>query len=68
MKIPNLFERSVLEVLTRDRLVALGREFGVSITQRAKKDDQIRSLADSGALQIPSLIRVRVRDELRAAC
>jgi hypothetical protein len=33
-----LSPRSVLEVLTRDRLVALGREFGVSIAQRAKKD------------------------------
>ncbi len=67
MKSPNLSERSVLEVLTRDRLVALGREFGVSIAQRSKKDEQIRSLVDSGELQIPSLIRVLGRDELRAA-
>ncbi len=63
-----LSPRSVLEVLTRDRLVALGREFGVSIAQRAKKDDQIRSLVDSGELQVPSLLRVLGRDELRAAC
>jgi superfamily II DNA/RNA helicase len=67
VKSPNLSDRSVLEVLTRDRLVALGREFGVSIAQRAKKDEQIRSLVDSGELQIPSLIRILGRDELRAA-
>ncbi|MGH9335485.1 MAG: SAP domain-containing protein [Vicinamibacteria bacterium] len=63
-----LSPRSVLEVLTRERLVALGREFGVGISQRAKKDEQIRSLVDSGELQVPSLLRVLGRDELRAAC
>ena len=46
-------------------MVALGREFGVSIAQRAKKDDQIRSLVDSGELQIPGLFRVLGRDAMK---
>ncbi len=63
-----LSERSILEVLTRDRLVAIGREFGVSVSPRAKKDEQVQSLVQSGELQVPALLRVLGRDELRAAC
>ena len=62
-----LSERSILEVLTRDRLVTIGREFGVSVSPRARKDEQIQSLVQSGELQVAILVRVLGRDELRAA-
>ncbi|MGH9322692.1 MAG: hypothetical protein ACRD3V_22750 [Vicinamibacteria bacterium] len=44
MTTPALSERSILEVLTRERLVGLGRELGVSVSQRARKDEQIEEL------------------------
>ena len=64
---PDLSERSTLGVLTRERLVARGREFGVSVAQRAKKHDQVGLLVESGELGIPNLIGALGRDELRAA-
>ena len=64
---PDLSERSTLGVLIRESLVALGREFGVSVAQRAKKEDQVGSLVKSGELDITNLIRALGRDELRAA-
>ena len=33
--------------------LALGREFGVSVAQRAKKHDQVGSFVESGGLDIP---------------
>ncbi len=62
-----LSERSILEVLTRDRLVTIGREFGVSVSPRARKDEQIQSLVQSGELQVPIVVRVLGRDEPCAA-
>ncbi len=46
--------------------MALGREFGVSVAQRAKKEDHVGSLVESGELDIPNLIERSV-GELRAA-
>ena len=65
---PSPSERSILSILTRERLVSLGREFGVSISSRANKDAQIESLASSGQLRFTELLRILGRDELRAAC
>ena len=62
MTAPDLSERSILGVLTRDRLVALGREFGVSIGARARKDDQIRSLVNSGELDGVRILSPRTVD------
>ena len=63
---PDLSERRTLGVLTRERLVALGREFGVSVAHRAKKEDQVGWLVQSGELDIPNLIGALDRGELRA--
>ena len=68
MATPSPSERNILSILTRERLVALGREFGVSVSSRAKKETQIESLTSSGQLRFAELLRILGRDELRAAC
>ena len=65
---PTPSERNILSILTRERLVSLGREFGVSVSSRAKKETQIESLTSSGQLRFTELLRILGRDELRAAC
>ena len=60
--------RSVLEVLTKSRLAAVGRELGVPLSAGATKEAQIEVLASSFALGFPELLRSLGRDELRAAC
>jgi hypothetical protein len=59
---------SVLKVVTKDRLVALGREFAVAIPPSATKDDQINLFATSGQLRFAHLLQWLGRDELKAAC
>ncbi|MBI4704348.1 MAG: hypothetical protein HY744_24860 [Deltaproteobacteria bacterium] len=59
---------SVLRVLTKDRLIAIGREFRVAIPPAAAKEDQIAALAGSGLLGFGNLLQWLGRDELKAAC
>jgi len=59
---------SVLEVLTKARLAAVGRELGVPLSAGATKEAQVDALASSPALVFPELLRSLGRDELRAAC
>lgn len=59
---------SVLEVLTKSRLAAVGRELGVPLSPSATKEAQVDALASSPALVFPELLRSLGRDELRAAC
>lgn len=61
--------RSVLESLTRSRLAAVGRELGVPVPASGTKEVQIEALASSPTLDdLPGLLRLLGRDELRAAC
>ena len=60
--------QSLLEVLTRDRLVELGRGLGVSIPAREKKKRQIERLIGTGRLDVPTLAELLHRDELKTAC
>lgn len=60
--------RSVLEVLTRSRLAAVGRDLGVPLAASATKEAQVEALAAAPVLALPDLLRSLGRDELRAAC
>jgi hypothetical protein len=59
---------SVLKVLTKDRIAAIGREFRVAVPPTATKDDQLAQLTGSGLVPFPELLRWLGRDELKAAC
>ncbi|OGQ91868.1 MAG: hypothetical protein A2289_11695 [Deltaproteobacteria bacterium RIFOXYA12_FULL_58_15] len=59
---------SVLKVLTKERIVAIGREFRVAVPPAANKDDQINILARSGLLAFGDLLQWLGRDELKAVC
>ncbi|HVS15751.1 MAG TPA: DISARM system SNF2-like helicase DrmD, partial [Thermoanaerobaculia bacterium] len=58
----------LLEVLTKDRLVDLGRRFEVAVRSSDAKAQQITSLQRAPTLDVASLIPTLGRDELRAAC
>jgi hypothetical protein len=60
--------RTVLEALTRPRLAAVGRELGLTVPAGGVKDAQIEALASLPTLDLPGLLRLLGRDELRAAC
>lgn len=59
---------TVLRTLASTRLVEVGREFGVGLSAEAPKDSLVRRIADAGNVELPSLLRVLGRDELRTAC
>ena len=59
---------TVLEVLTKSGLAAVGRELGVPLSAGATKEAQVDALVSSPALSLPDLLRPLGRDELRAAC
>jgi hypothetical protein len=59
---------SVLRVLARDRIVAIGREFRVAIPPVTTKEEQIGLLTASGAIGFADLLPWLGRDELKAAC
>jgi hypothetical protein len=59
---------SLLSVLTRDRLVDIGRTLGVSVPVGAKKERQIETLTASRELEFGPLLSALRRDELKAAC
>ncbi|HEV7517051.1 MAG TPA: DISARM system SNF2-like helicase DrmD, partial [Thermoanaerobaculia bacterium] len=64
---PSPTPQSLLDVLSKPRLVALGREIGVSVSPSATKEAQVTLLAGA-APGLPDLLRPLARDELRAAC
>ena len=66
MSVPS--SRSVLELLTKLRLAAVGRELGVSLPASGTKEAQVEALSSSSALSLPGLLHSLGRDELRAAC
>ena len=59
---------SVLDVLPKARLAALGRAAGVRLAASATREVQVQTLADSGCLDLGGLLRALGRDELKAAC
>lgn len=60
--------RSVLSVLTKDRLVELARDLEVAIPSSGKKDAQLDALVASGRLSFRTVVERLGREELRAAC
>jgi len=60
--------RTVLGVLTKNRLLELARDVEVAVPSSGKKDDQVEALMDSGRLAFRGLVERLGRDELRAAC
>ena len=59
---------SVLETLPRQRLVELGRTFGVGIEESSSKEQHLQTLRDSGQLRLTQVVSWMHRDELRRAC
>ncbi|MGE3752771.1 MAG: DISARM system SNF2-like helicase DrmD [Planctomycetota bacterium] len=59
---------SLLAILTKARLVDLGREYGLSVRSDVTKDEQIRHLTGDDGLTIDQALRWMGREELRAAC
>ncbi len=64
---PEITKLSVLSVLTKGRLLDLGREFEVPVSASATKEAHVAALADS-PLDLPSILGRLRRDELRSAC
>lgn len=64
----SLTAQSVLNVLSKQRLVSLGRDVDIAVPPTASKDAQVRVLVDSGRLRFRELLRRLARDELKAAC
>ncbi len=61
--------KSVLAVLKAERLIAVGRDLEIAVDLDARKGkDQIATRLLAGGLDLPRLLRVLGRDELRDAC
>jgi SNF2 family DNA or RNA helicase len=59
---------SVLYVLSKPRLIALGRDVDIVVPPSATKEEQVKTLVVSGRLPFHDLLRRLGRDELKAAC
>ncbi len=59
---------SVLSSVKQARLLELARELGARVPPSARKETQIRELVAGARLELPAILRLLVRDELRAAC
>jgi superfamily II DNA or RNA helicase len=68
MRKPQL--RSVLEVLSRERLLDLGRVTGISLRQARDKKGELAGLLSASLTdaRLPEVVRELGRDELRAVC
>ena len=60
--------RSILALLSKARLVDLGRDVGIAVPPTATKDEQVDVLAASGLCGFQWLMRALGRDELKSAC
>jgi type I restriction enzyme M protein len=60
--------QSLLNVLTKPHLIALGRDVDVTVPPTATKDAQIAALVGSGKFHFRELLRRLGRDDLKAAC
>jgi hypothetical protein len=59
---------SVLGVLGKERLVDLGRFIDVRLTTKQTRDDQIKTLLQSGVLDFERALSFMRREELKSAC
>lgn len=59
---------SVLAVLPKSRLVELGRELSIAVPSSATKEQQLDRLAKATGLELPTVLRLLDRDELKHAC
>jgi hypothetical protein len=66
--VPAPTAHSLLAIRTKPRLAAVGREIGANVPASGVKEAQIEALASSPTLDLPGLLRLLGRDELRAAC
>ena len=55
-------------MLPKGRLVELGRELAVAVPSSATKEQQVERLARTSGLDLPTVIRLLSRDELKDAC
>ena len=60
--------RTVLQTLSKARLLEVARTFAVVVPQNATKDAQADALVSAGAVRFPELLAALGRDELKAAC
>lgn len=58
----------LLAALTGPRLVEIGRALGISVPVRAKKERQVATLDAIPSLDLPALVTMLHRDELKGAC
>jgi hypothetical protein len=66
--VPAPSTRSVLETLSKTRLLELGRTFAIAIPVNATKEVQIDALAGPSTLSFRELLASLSRDELKIAC
>lgn len=59
---------SVLALLSKSRLVELGRELATAIPSSATKEQQLDRLTRTAGLDLATVIRLLSRDELKHAC
>ena len=60
--------RTVLQALSKTRLLELARIFSVAVPTSATKEAQAEALAASGTIRFRELLGALGRDELKAAC
>ena len=60
--------KSLLEVLTKARLVDIGRLADVSVSLKSTKDEQIKLVYGANRVNFDELLGTLSRDELKAAC
>ena len=58
--------KSILQVLPKARLIDLGRDFNVAVPTSATKDKQADALLNTGLVDLPGLLSLLGRDELKA--
>ncbi|WP_437671204.1 DISARM system SNF2-like helicase DrmD [Sorangium sp. So ce131] len=60
--------RSVLQTLTKARLLDLGQAFSINVPPNTAKEQQVELIARSGRIRFRELLGSLGRDELKAAC
>jgi hypothetical protein len=59
---------SILQTLSKARLIELGRAFSAAVPASGSKDEQVVALVQSGTVRFRELLSALGRDELKAAC
>lgn len=59
---------SILQTLSKARLIELGRAFSAAVPASGSKDEQVSALVQSGTVRFRELLSALGRDELKAAC